>query len=56
MTRISITALIGATALATGAVSVPAQAQSNEELKAQVRELTDRVNEIENRGHVNLPA
>lgn len=55
MTRI-FTALVGATALATSALSVPAQAQSNEELKEQVRELTDRVNEIENRGHVNLPA
>ena len=54
--RPTFTALVGATALITGALSAPALAQSTEELKAQVRELTERVNEIENRGHVNLPS
>lgn len=48
--------LATATALIAAALSAPAWAQSNAELKEQVRELTERVNEIENRGHVNLPA
>ncbi len=53
--RPTFTALVGATALITGTLSAPALAQSNAELKEQVRELTERVNEIENRGQVNLP-
>jgi len=34
----------------------PALAESDADLKQQVRDLTERLDEIENRGHVNLPA
>ncbi len=36
--------------------AAPAFAESDAELKQQVRALTERVNELEDRGHVNLPA
>jgi hypothetical protein len=43
-------------ALLLATVAAPALAGNDAELERQVRELTDRVNELEDRGHVNLPA
>jgi len=43
-------------ALLLAVTAAPALADGDADLKQQVRELTARVNELEDRGHVNLPA